>query len=503
MEFSKLTRQREIGVRAIYGSQNADLSDPQYDSRNVKQGSAFFAIRGFAQDGHSFIAQAIEKGATCIILEDEGYVRLSSAVTWIIVENSRKALAIMSEDVFGFPSKKLQLIGVTGTNGKTTTTNLIKQLLEWQGEKVGLIGTLGVWIGSTFIEGTHTTPESRDISELLARMVKDGITTCIMEVSSHAIALGRVAALDFDIAVFTNITQDHLDFHKSFEEYAEAKQTFFTLLKNTAVAITNADDAYGHGMIEHSEANTHSYGIHDGSAFGRADIVATIKSMKLTGSSFEVSKRYSEERAFFSTTLVGKFNISNTLAAASALYFGAEGFSLEVLAEGVRQLKPVRGRFEQIPLPNGALAIVDYAHTPDALENVLKSVRAIDTSVKRIITVFGCGGDRDRTKRPRMGAIAAELSEVAIVTSDNPRTENPQTIIEDIMKGIPGETLAVTEVQADRKGAIRQALSLAQANDVVVIAGKGHEDYQIIGKEKIHFDDREIVMQWINGSNTP
>lgn len=497
MELSKLTRQREIGIRAIYGSQNADLSDPQYDSRKVKQGSTFFAIRGFATDGHHFIGTAIEKGATTIILEDGAFLQQESGVTQIVVTNSRKALALISEEVFGSPSSNLRLIGVTGTNGKTTTTNLIKQLCELSGEKVGLIGTLGSWIGPRFIEGTHTTPESRDLSELLATMVREGITTCIMEVSSHAVVLERTAGLKFDIGVFTNITLDHLDFHKDFQDYAKAKQKFFTSLSSTAIAITNADDPYGSFMVEDSEATSYSYGLHDGSAFGHADITADIQQMTLQGSTFVVRKRYNEEKAEFGTKLVGKFNVLNVLAAASALYFGAKGFSLEMLATKAQLLEPVRGRFEQISLPSGGLGIIDYAHTPDALENLIKAVATIDKEICKIITVFGCGGDRDRSKRPLMGKIAAELSTVTIVTSDNPRTEDPHLIIKEICAGIPKEKAAATMTEPDRKKAIEHALSLSGKNDIVLIAGKGHEDYQIVGNTKSHFDDKEIVLNWI------
>ncbi len=491
MKFSKLTRQREIGIRAtnfIGGSLDADLSDPHYDSRKVTNGSTFFAIRGFAHDGHQFIAQAIERGATTIVLEED--LKFENVNT-IVVENSRKALAIMSEEIFGSPSSKLRLIGVTGTNGKTTTTNLIKQLLDARGEKTGLIGTLGIWIGDEFIHTEHTTPESRDLSEIIAKMVASGVTTCVMEVSSHSVELQRIAGLDFDIGAFTNLTQDHLDFHKTMEAYAETKQRFFTGLKETAVAITNADDAFGAFMTEHSIANVHSYGRQDGSEFGSSDIVASNITYSLRGTSFDLRKRYSEERARFESKLVGEFNVENLLAAASALYFGVEGYTLEVLSELVKQLKPVRGRFEQIELANGALAIIDYAHTPDALENVLTTIQKLRIEGK-IYTVFGCGGNRDKTKRPLMGAIAEKLSDAVIVTSDNPRTEDPAVILQDILQGITDST----NVQAiiDRKKAINNAMSLIKANDILLIAGKGHEDYQIIGKEKIHFDDKEVVL---------
>jgi UDP-N-acetylmuramoyl-L-alanyl-D-glutamate--2,6-diaminopimelate ligase len=499
MKFSELTRQREIGVLALTGLKDADLSDPQYDSRKITSGSTFFAIEGFAADGHTFIQSAIEKGATTIILDDASAFSEADAeakkVNRILVEDSRKALAIISEEVFGSPSKKMRIIGVTGTNGKTTTTNLIKQILEWRGEKVGLIGTIGNYIGDEFIPSEHTTPESRDISELLARMFEERVTTCVMEVSSHSVVLNRVLALDFDIGVFTNLTQDHLDFHKTMEAYAEAKQKFFTGLKETAVAITNANSDYGSFMTEHTKANAHSYGLGDESKFGNADLVASAIQYSLRGTVFTIKKRYSDEQSTFKIGLVGKFNVENVLAAVSALYFGVEGFSLEVLAQAAPGLRPVRGRFEQVELPNGALAIIDYAHTPDALENVLQTIRTTDPSAK-ITTIFGCGGDRDKTKRPKMGAIGDRLSDHVIITNDNPRTENPHTIAHEILAGIPNEKRMQTDIILDRREAIKKALDSSQTDDVILIAGKGHEDYQIIGKEKIHFNDKEVVEQF-------
>jgi UDP-N-acetylmuramoyl-L-alanyl-D-glutamate--2,6-diaminopimelate ligase len=500
MKFSELTRQREIGVLALTGLQDADLSDPQYDSRKVKSGSAFFAIKGFAADGHTFIQNAIEKGATTIILEDASAFSESEAeeknVNRILVEDSRKALAIISEEAFGSPSKKIRLIGVTGTNGKTTTTNLIKQILETRGEKVGLIGTIGIYIGDEFIPTEHTTPESRDLSEVLAKMFEERVTTCVMEVSSHSVVLNRVAGLDFDIGVFTNLTQDHLDFHKTMENYAEAKQKFFSGLKETAVAITNANSDYGNFMTEHSLANVHSYGLDDGTKFGNADLIASDISYSLRGTKFAIKKRYSDEQSTFKIGLVGKFNVENILAAVSALYFGVAGFSLEVLAQAAESLRPVRGRFEQIELPNGALAIIDYAHTPDALENVLQTIRTTDPNA-RITTIFGCGGDRDRGKRPKMGAIAERISDKIIITNDNPRTENDHAIAHQILAGISEARRKTTDIILDRTAAIISALNSAGKDDVILIAGKGHEDYQIIGKEKIHFNDKEEVEEWI------
>ena len=480
----------------VYGE--ADLSSPRYDSRDVASGDAFFAIRGFETDGHRFIQQALARGARTIVLEDESAFSKEDAersgAARLVVRNSRRALALISEEAFGSPSATLRMIGVTGTNGKTTTTNLIKQFLEQRGERVGLIGTIGIHIASEEIEATHTTPESRDISELLARMVASGVTTCVMEVSSHALALDRVSGLDFDIAVFTNLTQDHLDFHRAMDEYFAAKQKLFNGLKDTAVAITNADDPYGYRMVEQTRANAHTFSVSDGVATADGDLIASDLALSIANSSFRVQKRYSDEQAWVSSELVGAFNVQNIMAAIGALYFGVEGYSLETLASLAGTLKPVRGRFETIPIVSGASVIIDYAHTPDALRKVLETIRRLEPKAK-LITVFGCGGDRDRLKRPLMGQIAAELSDAVIVTSDNPRSESPEEIIGEITAGIPAHLSQKVEIEPDRRRAIAGALRLAEPGDVILIAGKGHERYQIIGHNRSHFDDREEVLR--------
>jgi len=505
MKFSELQRKEEIGILSFLGSEDVDLSDPQYDSRKCTAGSAFFAIQGFQTNGHRYIQSALELGATCIVLEDASAFSEEEAiakhVVRIVVANSRKALALISEQVFGNPSSKLRLIGVTGTNGKTTTTSIIKQLLEWSGEKVGLIGTIGIKIGEIDIKATHTTPESRDISELLKKMIDQGVTTCVMEVSSHALVLERVAALDFDIAAFTNLTQDHLDFHKTMDEYFLAKQQLFNHLKDTAVAITNADSMYGEAMVNHTIANSHSYGVikeaRNVRALGHADLMALEPKLSLTGIEFILQKRYSEEHALISSKLIGAFNVENILAALSALYFGVEDFPLEKLARGIKQVEPVRGRFESITLPNGAIAVIDYAHTPDALENVLKTLNSLAAPDSRIFTVFGCGGDRDKTKRPVMGEIAVKLSHSIIITNDNPRSEKPEQIVQDILSGIPDNARDRATLILDRKVAIKTALDQTKSGDAVLIAGKGHETYQIFSDQTLHFDDREEVLEWI------
>ena len=364
------------------------------------------------------------------------------------------------------------MVGVTGTNGKTTVANIIRQLLMLRGEKVGLIGTVGIFIGEEEIPATHTTPESRDLSELLARMVAENITTCVIEVSSHALALDRVAALDFDIAIFTNLTHDHLDFHKTMEAYFSAKQKLFDTLKDTAIAITNADDPNGLPIVSNTVANVHAYGIRNKGESVQADLLAYDVAYSTEGTTFRIEKRYSDERAIFESSLAGKINVENVLAAASALYFGIEGFSLDVLAGLIPEIQPVRGRFERIALKNGAHAIIDYAHTPDALQNVIETLRVIIPPSSKIITIFGCGGERDKGKRPLMGEIAAKLSDHVIITSDNPRSENPLDIIDDIWTGIPHSEQNSVEIEPDRVKAIAMGLSLAKHGDIVLNSRK-------------------------------
>ncbi len=489
----------EIGLLDFFEIGEADLSRPQYDSRNVNKGDAFFAIRGFETDGHTFIPKAIANGASVIVLENDAAFTCEDAVrtnvSRLLVKNSRRALAFVSEEAFGRPSTKLRMIGVTGTNGKTTVTNIIRQLLMLRGENVGLIGTVGICIGDKEIPATHTTPESRDLSELLARMVAENITTCVMEVSSHALAMDRTAALDFDIAVFTNLTRDHLDFHSTMEAYFASKQKLFDHLKDTALAITNADDPRGHEIIANTVANAHSYGIRTPNERAYADLMAYDAVYAPEGSKFRIEKRYSNEQATFESPLAGKFNVENVLAAASALYFGVEGFSLDVLSKLIPQIQAVRGRFERVPLKNGTNAIIDYAHTPDALQNVIETIRAIIPPTSHIITIFGCGGERDKGKRPLMGEIASKLSDRVIITSDNPRSEEPLAIIDDIVAGMQGSMRNSIEIEPDRAKAIVLGVSLAKPGDILLLAGKGHENYQIIAGVRRHFDDKEEVLK--------
>ena len=445
-------------------------------------------------DGHRFAEAAIANGAKVVVLERDAalsdYYFLHAGVVKIVVPDSRKALALMSANYYQHPSRKLTMLGVTGTNGKTTTAHLIKAILEAAGQRVGLLGTIEYRIGDEVIAASHTTPESLELNELLSRMVTAGCQSVSMEVSSHALHQSRVYGLAFNAAVFTNLTQDHLDYHGSMEEYFKAKKMLFDNLESDAVAITNADDSWGIQIAASSRARKLSYGTGE-----LADVRASNIRLSIEGTSCTVT--FKNQTATLLFPLVGRFNIYNMLAAYSTGL--ALGIPQEKVAEGLSGLKSVRGRFERIASPNGWTAIIDYAHTPDALEKCLRTIHDVlpRQGRGRIITVFGAGGDRDRTKRPIMGKVAGSLSDITIVTSDNPRTEDPQKIIDDVVAGIPREVQVTCVV--DRRAALHTALRQARAGDVVLVAGKGHEEYQVIGKEKIHFSDREIVEEFIRG----
>lgn len=464
----------------------------QYDSRNVERSDCFVAIRGMGVDGHRFIEAAIDKGAAVVVMDSDAALPdslfLHTGVIKVVVPDSRKALAVMSANYYGHPSKSLTMVGVTGTNGKTTTTHIIKSILEAAGQHVGLVGTIEYKIGNDVIPASHTTPESLELNELLARMVQSGCTSVSMEVSSHALHQSRVYGLKYDVAVFTNLTQDHLDYHGSMDEYFRAKRQLFDGLSGDAWAVTNAEGEWGLRITHSSAARRLTYG-----ESASADVQARDIHLSIDGTSFAI--QYGGQTTTISSALVGRFNVYNILAAFSAGI--ALGLPTAAITKGITAVKIVRGRFERVSSPDGWTAIIDYAHTPDALEKCLRTIHDVLPKVNRgrIITVFGAGGDRDRTKRPLMGKVASSLSDVTIVTSDNPRTEDPQHIIGDIVRDLPSDVPVVQEV--DRRTAIKRALQQAKAGDVVLIAGKGHEDYQVIGREKIHFSDREIVEEFI------
>ncbi len=485
--------QTQFGKMAV--THDVVINKVEYDSRSVSRSDMFIALRGKNSDGHKFIQDAIANGAKAVVLEDDTALPdsffMHTGVVKIVVGNSRKALALISANYCKHPADKLKIIGVTGTNGKTTTTHIIKSLFEAeQNNKIGLIGTIENKIGDEVIPSQLTTPESLELQKLFLKMAEAGCDKVAMEVSSHALHQNRVYGINFAAGVFTNLTQDHLDYHGSMEEYFKAKKILFDNLNENAFAITNLDDEYGLKIAESSRAKRITYGTDQ-----RADVSA--ENIELLPASTKFKVNYNGDKFGIESPLVGKFNVYNILAAIStALVFDIKISSIQ---HSLATLQPVRGRFENIVSPKGWRAIIDYAHTPDALMKCLLAIRDLMSKQKvpggKIITVFGAGGDRDKIKRPIMGKIASELSDVVILTSDNPRSEDPYKIIADIAEGTKNNSGFLQEV--DRQRAIEKAVELATKGDVILIAGKGHEDYQIIGNQKNHFSDREVVEQII------
>jgi UDP-N-acetylmuramoyl-L-alanyl-D-glutamate--2,6-diaminopimelate ligase len=478
-----------------------DVTDIAHDSRRVKQGSLFVAVRGFNSDGHRFIPQALEQGAVAVVSEFEDRAALAAGVPQLIVEDSRAALALLANTYYGHPSGLLKLVGITGTKGKTTTSFLVRSILDAAGLQSGLIGTIDYRVGARVYSAPNTTPESLDLQRLLREMVDGGITHCVMEVSSHALALGRTDHCIFETAVFTNLAQDHLDFHKDLTSYFQAKLLLFTGLGQGKTAVINNDDAAAPEIARAVRARVLTYGM-----TAEADIhPARTVGHGITGLSFSV--RTPNGGIAVESPLVGKHNVSNILAAIGTAL--SLGFDREVIARGINGMAAVPGRMEKVDQGQPFGVVVDYAHTEQSLALLLEAVREVAN--ERVITVFGCGGDRDRTKRPKMGSAALEGSDIVIITSDNPRTEDPAGIIAEIEGGMTaGEKTASPAalsgaaggrkpylVIPDRHEAIAAAIRLAKPGDVVVLAGKGHEDYQIIGTAKRRFDDREVAREEI------
>lgn len=471
----------DLNIEGIIGKTDIEIKGIAYDHRKVKKDYLFVCIEGFTIDGHSFINDAIKNGAIAIIVQKD--IESIEDITIIKTSNTRKALALVSAAYFNYPTKKLKVIGITGTNGKTTTTYLIKTILEKRGFKVGLIGTVYNIINDERYEAKGTTPESYELQEMFFKMNECNTDYCIMEVSSHSLELSRVEGILFDEGIFTNLTQDHLDFHKTFDNYFNAKLKLFKQSKNV---IINIDDNYGYKIIDEINMDYITYSIDKKSDIYAEDIVIDAKY-----SSFKL--HFKEEDVFIKVPLPGRFNIYNCLAAAAVCI--NEGMSLEGIKNGLESFTSVPGRSEVIDSKKGFTIVIDYAHTPDGLENILNTIKQYVKG--KIITVFGCGGDRDKAKRPIMGEVVGRLSDISIVTSDNPRTENPISIIQHIIPGIK----KVTEnfiIEEDRKKAIEKAISIASENDVILIAGKGHEKYQIINNSTIKFDENEIINQILN-----
>ncbi len=466
------------------------------DSRMVSAGSLFVAVKGEQVDGHQFIPSAMKGGMAALVAQQ---TVKDVSIPYIRVEDSRKALGLLGGHFYGNPSSRIRMVGVTGTNGKTTTTYVCKALLEAVGRKVGLIGTVAYQIGNTTIPAAHTTPGALELQQLLARMVKEGCTTAVMEVSSHALAQDRTSGCEYDVAVFSNLTQDHLDFHKTMEEYFQAKLRLFTGLtgsrKPNKRAVINLDDSYGARIVALCPAPVWTYGLR-----ANADLRAEAVRLSLQGTTFTAATPFGTFP--IASHLVGEHNVYNLLAAIGVALH--EGATPDEIQSAVAQVTNVPGRFERVMAGQSFTVVVDYAHTEDALVRLLTAAQVLKTG--RIITVFGCGGDRDRGKRPKMGMAAVRSSDVVILTSDNPRTEDPHVILEQVEVGVIEGLRQRPHVQyrkvLDRREAIGEAIREAQPGDMVLIAGKGHEDYQIIGTKKFHFDDREVARQAIERFGT-
>jgi UDP-N-acetylmuramoyl-L-alanyl-D-glutamate--2,6-diaminopimelate ligase len=480
MKLEKLLK--SVKVKDIKGNTSVDIKAIEYDSRKVKDGSMFVAIKGTATDGHNYIMKAVEAGAVAVVCERNPFV-LPVTVTVIYVEDSADALGKMASEFYGNPSHNLKVVGVTGTNGKTTIASLLYELFENAGYKCGLLSTVENKVHGKIYPATHTTPDPVAIQSLMAEMVSEGCEYCFMEVSSHAVVQKRISGIEFNGGIFTNLTHDHLDYHKTFKNYRDAKKMFFDGLSENAFALSNLDDKNGTYMLQNTSAKRYYYSLNKS-----ADFTARIIEMDFHGSLLNINGKEVYVKLF------GEFNIYNILAIYGAAVLS--GLDEERALLEISKLTPVRGRMEAIRSIDGKTFIIDYAHTPDALKNILETLNELKTTGRTIITVFGAGGDRDKTKRPEMGKIVASLSDVVIITSDNPRNEDPQKIIDDIKSGITsekdeGKTLMIP----DRAVAIRTSVLISKPGDIILIAGKGHEEYQEINGVKHHFSDREEVLK--------
>ncbi|BBB93266.1 MAG TPA: UDP-N-acetylmuramoyl-L-alanyl-D-glutamate--2,6-diaminopimelate ligase [Methylomusa anaerophila] len=480
----------------VTGSPDRIIESITYDSRRVTPGALFICLTGNKVDGHNYIIDAYDKGAVAVLVE-KNFPQTIEGLTVIKVASTRAAMQQIAPYFFDYPGRKLRIIGITGTNGKTTTTYLIRQILMQAGYKVGLIGTIQTIIGEQVLPVKNTTPDVIDLQSILADMVTQGMDYAVMEVSSHALALNRVAGCEFDVGVFTNITQDHLDFHENFDNYIEAKAKLFRSLgspdssKYRKTAVINLDDAAGEIMLKSTACSVISYGVEH-----PAELMAREIKVKANGASFEIAG--SHGRIPLNLKITGMFNVYNVLGAIGAAV--AEGIDKAIIMPALESFESVPGRFELVQAGQPYTVIVDYAHTPDGLENVLKTAKQFARN--KVLVVFGCGGDRDRTKRPIMGKTAVKYADIIIATSDNPRTENPEDILKDVEVGIKeamasfGDTKQY-EIIVDRRQAIQYALKLAREQDIILIAGKGHETYQILKDRTIDFDDREIAREII------
>ncbi|WP_091392317.1 UDP-N-acetylmuramoyl-L-alanyl-D-glutamate--2,6-diaminopimelate ligase [Flavobacterium noncentrifugens] len=477
----------KVGIEAVHGSTEISIEKMEFDSRKITANDVFIAIRGSVSNGHEFIEKAINLGATAVVC-DTFPEKMIDGITYVQVKDTNKAMAFMAANYFGNPSQNLKLVGITGTNGKTTIASLLYQLFKKAGFKVGLLSTVKILVDDTEYPATHTTPDSITINHFLREMNEVGVEYCFMEVSSHGIHQKRTEALHFAGGVFTNLSHDHLDYHPTFAEYRDVKKSFFDNLPKSAFALVNVDDKNGSVMVQNSSARKLTYALKT-----YADYKAQILENQLSGLLLKINDNEVWVR------LIGTFNAYNLLAIyGTAVELGLDHFEvLRLLSE----LESVSGRFQFIISDNQITAIVDYAHTPDALDNVLKTINDIRTKNEQLITVVGCGGDRDTTKRPIMAHIATTLSDKVILTSDNPRSEDPNDIIAEMEKGVEPQNYKKTISIVDRKQAIKTACQLANQNDIILIAGKGHETYQEIKGIRQHFDDMETVTQLLKELN--
>ena len=477
---------RGVTYKELKGDRNIDVAALTYDSRAVGEGYCFFAVAGTAVDGHNFIGKAVEAGARAVICQHIPAEVAECDCTFVVVEDTNTAMGVMASNFYGNPSHELKVVGVTGTNGKTTIATLLYDLVQSMGYKAGLISTVVYKVGAKEIISTHTTPDAIRLNAMMREMVDAGCEYCFMECSSHAIVQQRIGGLRFVGGLFTNITHEHLDYHKTFAEYIRAKKSFFDALPKSAFALVNADDRNGEVMLQNTKASRYTLSLQRMADFRAKVIEMMVEGMELRIDNKEVWVQF-----------LGRFNAYNLLTVYGAAVL--LGFDKEEVLAHLSMLHPVSGRFETVLAKDGTTAVVDFAHTPDALENIINTIDELRTDGQRLIVVCGCGGDRDKTKRPVMGAMAAKRADVAIFTSDNPRTENPEDILREMEAGVEAgdRYLKIT----DRHEAIKTAVMLAEPRDIILLAGKGHEDYQIIGTEKLPFNDKAVVRVWFEKFN--
>ncbi|WP_421764743.1 UDP-N-acetylmuramoyl-L-alanyl-D-glutamate--2,6-diaminopimelate ligase [Ekhidna sp.] len=473
-----------VSLQSITGNREEEVHGITFDSRKVEQGFLFVAVKGLTVDGHDFISATIDKGAKVIVCE-KAPKDLPKGITIVQTDNSAEALGIIASNFYGRPSENIKLVGITGTNGKTTCATLLFELFQNLGYSVGLLSTVENKINHKVLNTSFTTPDAVQLNALLAEMVKGGCTHAFMEVSSHALVQHRVAGIHFTGGVFTNISHDHLDYHKTFDEYIAAKKLLFDGLSSESFALVNVDDKRGMVMLQNTRADKNRMGIRSMADYKVRIIHNTLQGLELNFDGVDVWFK-----------LIGEFNAYNLLTAYAVAILLEE--EKEEVLSGLSTTSGASGRFEKVENTANVLAIVDYAHTPDALENVLKTIDSLRTKNEMLVTVVGCGGDRDKTKRPKMAEIAAQLSDKIILTSDNPRTEDPKQILADMREGIPKSKERNVMVIEDRKEAIRTACNLVDDQDIILVAGKGHETYQEINGVRNHFDDREILKEQLN-----